>query len=93
MTIYRFEKGDKTMKNKTYTDLKNLIESRLLLQSTQRNLLVYSLNCKSFDDILSPKFIGRINKLPEFQRKSILINVAGPIYWRQLQEILEKINN
>jgi hypothetical protein len=70
------------------TKLEELIESRLAMQSTQRNLLAYGIITPTLTYIKSNDFAAKFETLSEFQKRNLLHLIAGPFNWRNAQSLI-----
>jgi hypothetical protein len=69
--------------------LEVLINSRLGMQSTQRNLAVYNISVPSFKHFKNEEFLKRYGDFTSLEKRRFLNIVAGPIFWRDAQELIE----
>ena len=79
---------------KQKVDVQGLIESRLSMQSTQRNLLSFGVTIPTIRYILSPEFYSnKYINLTEYQKRNILQLLAGPFEWEKARTLIENTNN
>jgi hypothetical protein len=67
--------------------LEELIENRLAMQSTQRNLISYGVATPTLSYLKSIDFAVKFENLTEFQKRSFLQLIAG-VYWKSAQNLI-----
>lgn len=73
------------MKTVCRQELRELVDSRLKMQSTVRSLGFYGLaGLNSYELLHSPKFHEILARWPIMQQE-LIFKLLGGIYWRQLQ--------
>jgi len=73
--------------------IESLIESRLVMQSTQRALLGYGVSIPTLKYILSEDFYeNKYKNLGEFQKRNLLQVLAGPLAtnWSKAKNLIEQ---
>lgn len=70
-------------------NLENLIESRLAMQSTQRNLITYGVNNPTLSYLKSLAFATKLRGMHEFQKRSLLQLIAG-VHWKSAEALINK---
>jgi hypothetical protein len=77
-------------KNKEEERIRYVLESRLRMQSVQRELDRYKIPKRNFEYFKSSDFKrDHLEKLNPFQKRELLKTIVG-VNWKQLQQMLEK---
>ncbi len=78
----------------TKLSLNNLIESRLSMQSTQRELRdSYGVLVPTVKYLTSYTFGQKLKGFNEYQKRSLFTLLAGPFNWKSAAKLIDKENS